>query len=66
MHFVTIPLATVSPPSLIANRSPSSIGKGFSMSSVHLTRSPGIAISTSSGRVTFTVVVPVRMKHCGR
>ena len=52
---VTTPAPTVLPPSLIANFMPSSIAMGEISSTVTETSSPGMTISTPSGKVTAPV-----------
>ncbi len=57
---VTTPAPTVRPPSRIANFTPSSIAIGFISSTAKVTRSPGITISTSAGKVIEPVTSVVR------
>src|SRR5207249_2084666 len=57
---VTVPAPTVLPPSRIAKRSPFSIAIGVINSTSILTLSPGITISTPSGRFTTPVTSVVR------
>ena len=57
----TTPAPTVRPPSRIAKRNPSSIAIGVMSSMVILMLSPGITISTPSGRVV-TPVTSVVLK----
>jgi len=58
---VTTPAPTVRPPSRMANLEPCSRATGTINSTVRLTLSPGITISTPSGRVMFPVTSIVRM-----
>src|SRR6266487_42548 len=57
---VTRPAPTVRPPSRIAKRRPSSIAIGAISSTVISTLSPGITISTPSGRLAVPVTSVVR------
>jgi len=56
----TTPAPTVLPPSRMANRSPSSIAMGVMSSTFILMLSPGMTISTPSGRVIIPVTSVVR------
>jgi hypothetical protein len=58
---VTTPAPTVRPPSRMANFEPCSKATGTINSTVRFTLSPGITISTPSGRVMFPVTSIVRM-----
>jgi hypothetical protein len=58
---VTTPAPTVRPPSRMANFEPCSNATGTMSSTVRLTLSPGITISTPSGRVILPVTSIVRM-----
>ena len=58
---VITPAPTVRPPSRIAKRTPSSRATGVIRSTSIFTLSPGITISTPSGRVTSPVTSVVRM-----
>ncbi len=58
---VTTPAPTVRPPSRMANLEPCSRATGTINSTVRLTLSPGITISTPSGRVMLPVTSIVRM-----
>jgi hypothetical protein len=58
---VTTPAPTVRPPSRMANFEPCSNATGTINSTVRLTLSPGITISTPSGRVMLPVTSMVRM-----
>src|SRR6185503_6341272 len=58
---VTTPAPTVRPPSRMANFEPCSRATGTINSTVRLTLSPGITISTPSGRVMLPVTSIVRM-----
>ena len=58
---VTTPAPTVRPPSRMANLEPCSRATGTINSTVRFTLSPGITISTPSGRVMFPVTSIVRM-----
>ena len=58
---VTTPAPTVRPPSRIANRKPSSIATGVINSTPIWTLSPGITISTPSGKLMLPVTSVVRM-----
>ncbi len=60
MILLTTPAPTVRPPSRIANRVPSSRAIGAISSALILTLSPGITISTPSGRVMVPVTSVVR------
>jgi hypothetical protein len=60
MILATTPAPTVRPPSRIAKRRPSSIAIGAINSTTILMLSPGITISTPSGRVTAPVTSVVR------
>src|SRR3954453_20450422 len=63
---VTTPEPTVRPPSRMAKRRPASMGIGW-MSSVSIwTLSPGMTISTPSGRCALPVTSVVRKENCGR
>jgi len=57
---VTTPAPTVWPPSRMANRRPSSIAIGAISSPTIVTLSPGITISTPSGKSRFPVTSVVR------
>lgn len=57
---VTTPAPTVRPPSRIAKRSPSSMAMGVISAISTLMLSPGITISTPSGKVTTPVTSVVR------
>ena len=59
--FVTTPAPTVRPPSRMANLEPCSSATGTINSTVRLTSSPGMTISTPSGRVMLPVTSIVRM-----
>ena len=61
MILVTTPAPTVRPPSRMANLEPCSRATGTISSTVRLTSSPGITISTPSGRVMLPVTSIVRM-----
>src|SRR5919108_775967 len=61
MILVTTPAPTVRPPSRIANLEPCSSATGTINSTVRLTSSPGITISTPSGKVMLPVTSIVRM-----
>src|SRR5690348_15473720 len=63
---VTRPAPTVRPPSRIANRRPSSIAIGAMSSTVISVLSPGMTISTPSGRAMCPVTSVVRKKNWGR
>jgi len=52
---LTTPAPTVLPPSRMANRSPSSMAMGVISSPVIVTLSPGMIISTPSGRFNIPV-----------
>jgi len=58
---VTIPAPTVRPPSRMAKLEPCSSATGVISSTSRLTRSPGITISTPSGKVISPVTSSVRM-----
>ena len=58
---VTTPAPTVRPPSRMANFEPCSNATGTINSTVRFTLSPGITISTPSGRAMFPVTSIVRM-----
>ena len=58
---VTTPAPTVRPPSRMANFEPCSNATGTINSTVRLTLSPGITISTPSGKVMLPVTSIVRM-----
>ena len=58
---VTTPAPTVRPPARMANLEPCSRATGTISSTVRLTSSPGITISTPSGRVMLPVTSIVRM-----
>ena len=60
MILATTPAPTVRPPSRIAKRRPSSIATGLISSTTILMLSPGMTISTPSGRVTAPVMSVVR------
>ena len=60
MIFATTPAPTVRPPSRIAKRRPSSIATGLISVTTILMLSPGITISTPSGKVTAPVMSVVR------
>jgi len=60
MTLATTPAPTVRPPSRMAKRRPSSIAIGWISSTVIFTLSPGITISTPSGKVTAPVTSVVR------
>ena len=57
---VTVPAPTVRPPSRIAKRTPFSIAIGAMSSTPRLTLSPGITISTPSGKFDAPVTSVVR------
>ena len=59
--FVTTPAPTVRPPSRMANFEPCSNATGTMSSTVRFTLSPGITISTPSGKAMFPVTSMVRM-----
>jgi len=58
---VTTPAPTVRPPSRMANFEPCSRATGTMSSTVRLTSSPGMTISTPSGKVILPVTSMVRM-----
>ena len=60
MILATTPAPTVRPPSRIAKRRPSSIATGLISCTTILMLSPGMTISTPSGRVTAPVMSVVR------
>src|SRR2546425_7544002 len=62
----TVPAPTVRPPSRIANRKPFSIAIGAINSISIATLSPGITISTPSGRCATPVTSVVRKSNYGR
>jgi len=59
------PAATVLPPSLTANLYPTTIGSGKCSLRPTVKLSPGIAISTFSGKVTSTAQSAVLIKAYG-
>src|SRR3989304_5476891 len=61
MILVTTPAPTVKPPSRMANLEPCSSATGTINSTVRFTLSPGMTISTPSGRVISPVTSIVRM-----
>jgi hypothetical protein len=61
MILVTTPAPTVRPPSRMANFEPCSNATGTINSTVRFTLSPGITISTPSGKAMFPVTSIVRM-----
>lgn len=68
-HFVilaTTPAPTVLPPSRIAKRCPSSIAIGVMSFTLISMLSPGMHISTPSGRLMSPVTSVVLKKNCGR
>mmetsp|Transcript_1670 Transcript_1670/g.3009 ORF Transcript_1670/g.3009 Transcript_1670/m.3009 type:complete len:86 (+) Transcript_1670:1727-1984(+) len=64
--FVTIPVPTVRPPSLMVKRRPASIGTGVINSTSMVVLSPGITISVPSLSFKSPVISAVRKKNCGR
>ena len=62
---VITPAPTVRPPSRIANRVPALRAIGFPSNTLNFALSPGITISTPSGRIISPVTSVVRMKNCG-
>ena len=56
-----VPAPTVRPPSRMANRDPFSSATGVISSAVIVVLSPGITISTPSGRCSVPVTSVVRM-----
>src|SRR4029453_15091211 len=62
----TVPAPTVRPPSRIAKRSPHYIAMGMISSPEIDVLSPGITISTPSGRCATPVTSVVRKQNCGR
>src|SRR5436309_302052 len=58
---VIVPAPTVRPPSRMANRDPFSIATGVISSAEIVVLSPGITISTPSGRFSVPVTSVVRM-----